>query len=147
MLGYGKGSKPGVVTDAKTDIDRELKRVCEDLIRLGAEAASAPLRDFLTKCTAYLAARPAGQTSSDLASQAFATPAKVQEAHDAFKAHAKGEFEGWCAKTRGYLMDEETVGVLVPPAQVRICYSSTGTVSEGDAYEAYSDEGGACWKR
>lgn len=125
MLGYGKGSnKPGVVTDAKTDIDRELKRVCEDLIRLGAEAASAPLRDFLNKCTAHLASRPPASTgavsgqASDLANQPFATPEKVKEAHDAFKAQAKGEFEQWCTKTRGYLMDEETVGVLVPPAQV-----------------------------
>ena len=133
MLGYGKGStKPGVITDAKTDIDRELKRVCEDLIRLCADAASAPLREFLGQCTAYLSTRPSGGAAgaSDLANQAFATPAKVKEAHDAFKAKAKGEFETWCEKTKGYLMDEETVGVLVPPAQVScfsVLFSLTGS--------------------
>ena len=38
--------------------------------------------------------------------------------HDEFKAKARGEVESWRERLMMYLQDEETVKVLVPPAQV-----------------------------
>lgn len=144
MLGYGRGSisrSSEFAPDAKTvssaacgcpsahaqDVDRELKRACEDLINLCTQSATAPLSSFLAQCTAYLSSRPA--TSADLSAQAFATPAKVNEVHDTFKADAKGKVDEWVATLRVYLQDEETVNVLVPPAQASII----------DAYRQFHD--------
>jgi hypothetical protein len=109
------------------DIDRELKRACEHLITHCARVSTLPLREFIDRCTAYLQSRPAhaqpaptGSGASDLASQPFATPSKVQEAHDLFRVHARERLEGWKSELRRYLGDEDTVGVLVPPAQVSL---------------------------
>jgi hypothetical protein len=98
----------------KQDIDRELKRACEDLITLCATNASKPLRTFLDQCSAYLS-KPG---STDLPSQSFATPEKIKEVHDSFKDSVRGELERWTSDLMRYLQDAETVRVLVPPAQV-----------------------------
>jgi len=98
----------------KQDIDRELKRACEDLITLCASNASKPLRSFLDQCSTYLS-KPG---SSDLPSQPFATPEKIKEVHDTFRNSVKGELERWTSDLMRYLQDAETVRVLVPPAQV-----------------------------
>lgn len=146
MLGYTRGSivrsvEQGV--DARTDVDRELKRACEDLISHCAKTATAPLRTLLDQCTAYLAshggaAAPTGTTGTDgaasrpeteLASQPFATPDKVRAAHDQFKSDAARALEAWKAELMLYLNDEDTVKVLIPPAQVSRAipsYNNTG---------------------
>lgn len=135
MLGYARGAlvKSGEnVPDAKAvsvtrvsvfnadspeDVDRELKRACEDLIQQCTTLSAQPIRQFMDKCTAYLSTRPSG-APSNLAEQAFATPDKVKEAHEAFKASSVAELQKWKSGLLLYLQDEETVKVLVPPAQV-----------------------------
>jgi hypothetical protein len=129
MLGYGRGSvvranehgldakivcQSRKIRSNKQDIDRELKRACEDLITLCATNASKPLRSFLDQCSTYLS-RPG---STDLPSQPFATPEKIKEVHDTFKNSVKGQLERWTSDLMKYLQDAETVRVLVPPAQV-----------------------------
>jgi len=98
----------------KQDIDRELKRACEDLITLCATNASKPLRTFLDQCSTYLS-KPG---ATDLPSQSFATSEKIKEVHDTFKDSVKGQLERWTSDLMRYLQDAETVRVLVPPAQV-----------------------------
>jgi hypothetical protein len=133
MLGYGRGSvvranehgldakivrlliRMKVQTDEQ-DIDRELKRACEDLITLCATNASKPLRTFLDQCSAYLS-KP---NSTDLPSQPFATPERIKQVHDTFRDSAKGELDSWTGDLMRYLQDGETVRVLVPPAQVSL---------------------------
>jgi hypothetical protein len=125
----------------RQDVDRELKRACEDLILHCTSSATLPLREFLDKCTAYLASKSSAQptrhsagsnpgattaststhasgASGDLATQSFATPEKVKEVHDEFKSGVKGRVEEWKNLVMVYLQDEETVRVLIPPAQV-----------------------------
>lgn len=139
ILGYARGSlvrsaDPSI--DARTDVDRELKRACEDLITHCCRQGTAPLRSFLDQCTAYLgssrpapnpsASAPASQaptstatiSTTDLANQSFATPQKVKEAHDAFKNGVLKALQTWQERLMLYLQDEETVRVLMPPAQV-----------------------------
>jgi len=85
------------------------------LINLCAQSACSPISTFLDHCTAYLSSRPS--SASDLSAQTFATPEKVKEVHDLFKATAKLRVNEWIDHLRIYLQDEETVRVLVPPAQ------------------------------
>jgi hypothetical protein len=124
MLGYSRGSIVRAnehTLDAKIDIDRELKRACEDLISLCATSAAQPLRTFLDQCSAHLSK---GANPPDLPSQPFATPEKIKQVHDQFKNSVKGEVDRWTGDLMKYLQDGETVRVLVPPAQVCVLSSS-----------------------
>ena len=98
------------------DVDRELKRVCEDLIAQCTSLATAPLRSFLDRCTSYLSSRPSNST--DLSAQEFAKSDKVLAVHADFKNVVIGVVEKWKANLMMYLQDEETVKVLVPPTHV-----------------------------
>lgn len=139
ILGYGRGSiatssvstpmgknKAIQGNDARSDIDRTLKLACEALIAQITNTAISPIKVYLDKCTAYLAKPPSNKpatANADLSSQPFATPQKVQEVHEEFKSKAFAALQEWVAELRRYLADEETVKVLVPPAQVRTRYS------------------------
>ncbi len=90
--------------------------MCEDLIAQCTARATAPLRMFLDRCTAYLSTRTTSAT--DLSAQDFATPAKVLAVHEDFKKSVVGHVDEWKARLMMYLQDEETVKVLVPPAYV-----------------------------
>ncbi|ORY35518.1 Sec34-like family-domain-containing protein [Naematelia encephala] len=120
MLGYTrvfKYSEP--LTDAKADVDRSLKAACENLISICTQAAMSPLQPFLDKAA----------NRSDLSSQDWAKPHKVMELHDQFKKGVRREVEQWEAKLMLYLQDQDTVKVLVPPAQNSIV----------DAYRHFHD--------
>ena len=130
MFGYSRGaiiSSGQVVDDAKSDIDRELKKACEELIKLCISRATAPLGAFLRECTAYLSSRPSNAT--DLSSQTFATPEKVAEIHAEFLKGVKGHVEDWTKELWTYLREGDTVNVLVGPAQLGIV----------DAYRQFHD--------
>lgn len=119
LLGYQRvTAQSNFVPDARTDIDRALKAACEDLISLVATRATSPLRAFLDKCTAYIAKSAASSSSAktDLSAQEFATSEKVKEVHEEFKSVCTTEVEEWKKELRMYLLDEDTVAVLIPPA-------------------------------
>lgn len=121
---------PRQTTDLVKDIDRELKRACENLISHCTRTSTQPLRIFLDQAGQYLNSRPPSAASSapaqgqganqtsDLPSQVFATPEKVKEVHDTFRSQVGGKVGEWKQELGRYLMDEDTVGVLVPPANV-----------------------------
>lgn len=118
LVGYGRGNARGeYASDAKADLDRELKRACEDLISQCTAAATAPLRVFIDRCTAHL-----GTNEKNLATQAWATPEAVTAVHDEFRKTAEAELSKWRKELMLYLQDEETVRVLVPPAQVGVVW-------------------------
>ncbi|WWD19057.1 hypothetical protein CI109_103515 [Kwoniella shandongensis] len=125
LLGYQRGSvvkASEFAPDARTDVDRALKIACEELISLVVARSTIPLRLFLDKCTSYLSksastnASAGGSKNADLSAQEFATPDKVRDVHEEFKKVVEKEVGIWKDDLRRYLMDEETVGVLVPPA-------------------------------
>lgn len=121
MVGAGGllGINPRRVTnvmDAKADVDRELKRVCEDLISQCAADATAPAKAFLDRCTLHLSSQTAGK-SGELASQPWATPDKVMEVHEAVKVACEKKVPEWIDSLKLYLQDEATVKVLIPPLQ------------------------------
>jgi hypothetical protein len=125
----------------RQDVDRELKRACEELINHCTRSATSSLRLYLEKCTAYLSSRPhhahsaipgsdanGAASVTDLAGQEFATPDKVKAVHEEFKRSVVKELEEWKVRVMVYLQDEETVRVLVPPAQVSDIYSRTPSI-------------------
>ena len=116
LLGYGRSSSVrDFAPDVKTDLDRELKRACEDLITQCTASATLPLRAFLDRCNAHLASG-----GKDLPAQEWATPAAVTAVHDEFRQFAESELKHWRAQLMLYLQDDETVRVLVTPAQSAI---------------------------
>lgn len=110
---YARPRSSGALT--LQDLDRELKRACEDLIERCTASATAPLRVFIDRCTSHLASN-----SSKLAEQDWAKPAAVGAVHDEFRVTAEAELLKWRRDLMLYLQDEETVRVLVPPAQMSI---------------------------
>jgi len=104
------------VTDAKADVDRELKRVCEDLIAQCAADATAPAKAFLDRCTLHLSSGRSG----DLATQPWATSDKVLEVQEAVKAATEKKVPEWIDNLKLYLQDEATVKVLIPPLQTTL---------------------------
>lgn len=117
LLGYGRAVRADLGSDAKADLDRELKRACEDLIGQCTAAATAPLRAFIDRCTAHLSR---GQTGADLAAQEWANPRAIIAVHDEFRRTAEEQLTEWKASLMLYLQDEETARVLLPPAQTAI---------------------------
>ncbi|ODN78720.1 hypothetical protein L202_04287 [Cryptococcus amylolentus CBS 6039] len=121
LLGYQRGSvarSAAYAPDARTNIDRSLKSACEDLISILSVRSTFPLQDFIGQCSTYLARAASSTTStkSDLSAQAFAKPEKVKEVHEEFKKISVKAVEDWKKELRLYLLDEETVAVLMPPA-------------------------------
>ena len=100
------------------DVDRTLKFACEGLIRICVDSSTLPLTKFLDKSTTYLSSRPGG--SAELSSQAFATPEQVMDVHRTFKDELNGKVTEWKERLLLYLQDEDTVNVLIPPAQVSL---------------------------
>ncbi|KAK6910494.1 hypothetical protein I203_104526 [Kwoniella mangroviensis CBS 8507] len=141
LLGYQRGSivKAEFAPDARTDVDRTLKIACEDLISLIVQKSTCPLKIFLDKCTLYLTKssssrgsishtllsgnQPGAGAISDLSGQEFSKPAQVKIIHEEFKVLLNQEFRGWKDELRRYLEDEDTVQVLIPPAQNAIVES------------------------
>lgn len=117
ILGYGARA-PRVEPDAKADLDAALKAACEVLIAHAVSAATAPLTQFMEKAEAYLAT--ASAEKSELGQQEWATPAAVETTTEEFRKSALEELERWTSQLRLYLQDEETVRVLLPPAQAGI---------------------------
>jgi hypothetical protein len=127
LLGYRSHTPRDFAPDVKTDLDRELKRACEDLIAQCTAAATAPLTSFLSQCTAFLSA--GAGAGRELPAQSWASPQAVADVHAAFRTVAEDELRKWRAQLMLYLQDEETVRVLVPPAQAAIV----------DAYRQFHD--------
>lgn len=121
LLGYGRGGAArDLAPDAKADLDRELKDACEDLIAQCTSKATQPLRAFLDRCSAHLSSRASGGGGGDLPAQEWASPQAVAAVHDEFRQTAEHAVQKWKRELMLYLQDEETVRVLIPPAQAAI---------------------------
>lgn len=116
ILGYG-GRAPRVEPDAKADLDAALKAACEVLISQAVGSATAPLTAFLEKAEAFLATHA---EKSELGQEEWAAPAAVESLTEEFRKGALAELERWTGQLRLYLQDEETVRVLLPPAQAGV---------------------------
>lgn len=117
ILGYG-GRAPRVEPDAKADLDAALKAACEVLIAQAVGGATAGLTEFLERAEGFLAAHH--DEKSELGKEEWATVAAVERLADEFRSSALQGLEAWTGQLRLYLQDEETVRVLLPPAQAGV---------------------------
>lgn len=117
ILGYARVPQR-MEPDAKADLDAALKAACETLISQCVSVPTAPITQFLEKAEAYLASH-AGEKSG-LESETWGSPSAVQTLADEFRKATTEELQRWQQQLRLYLQDEETVKILMPPAQAGV---------------------------
>jgi len=101
------------MTDAKLDLDADLKASCETLIRETSDRICSPLRTFLDRSMVFLS-NPAAK---DLPTQDWAGPDAVSRTATEFEDGAKSIMSEVFQKLTTYLDDERALDVLLPPIQ------------------------------
>ncbi|XJO73885.1 hypothetical protein BDV3_004794 [Batrachochytrium dendrobatidis] len=101
--------------DAKDILDKELRRVCEDLILETAKSAVEPVSSFMLKVAAFRLRNDARPASSRdyLRNQSFAQPNQIGVIHDAFKDTVQRRLTFTVSRIADYLGDKKTQGVLI----------------------------------
>lgn len=100
------------------EVDRELKRVCEEAIEYCRDQATGSLRAFTERAVRYVSAKRNSTSAPDLSSQAWATSETVKAIADRFEHECQQTVGTWISNLKLYLQDEATVRVLLPPLQV-----------------------------
>ncbi|RUS30631.1 hypothetical protein BC938DRAFT_479139 [Jimgerdemannia flammicorona] len=117
--------------DSKREVDKELKRVCEEFILETVKAAVEPVASFLLKVSAFRLRndlKPVNQKLL-LREQPFALQANVAEIADAFRESVRSRLTFAMARLSEYLSDRKTEIVLLKPMQNNIV----------DSYRAFYD--------
>ncbi|CAG8451846.1 10392_t:CDS:10 [Dentiscutata heterogama] len=133
---FGLASKgiPKVVEnriDSKQEVDKELKRICEEFIMDSHKAAIEPLSAFLMKVSTFRLRndlKPAHQQTL-LKDQTFAQPANIIEVYETFQDAVKSRLRYIINKMSEYIEDRNTENVLLKSIQNRII----------DTYQAFYD--------
>ena len=105
-------------SQTRQDLDAALKVSCEELIAHLSHTLTAPLRTFLDRCTAFLSSPFA--KAGDLVAQEWASPNEVLQLHANFRETVRTQTGPVVKRMRVFLVDDKTVGVLVPPLWVRL---------------------------
>ncbi|RHZ56100.1 hypothetical protein Glove_406g88 [Diversispora epigaea] len=134
LIGLASKGIPKVVEnriDSKQEVDKELKRICEDFIFDSSKAAIEPLSSFLVKVSAFRLRNDlkAVHYQTLLKNQKFAQPAKIIEVYDDFQETVKKRLRYIIPKMSEYLDDRKTESVLLKPMQKHII----------DTYQAFYD--------
>ncbi|GHJ89697.1 hypothetical protein NliqN6_6099 [Naganishia liquefaciens] len=116
----GKVTRPDELTTAKIEVDRELRRVCEEAIEYCRDQAVAGLKAFTDKATRHIASKRDNNPAADLASQPWATTEQLMSVINEFERTSQRTVTTWMSDLRLYLQDEATVQVLFPPLQAHI---------------------------
>ncbi|KAI7847278.1 Sec34-like family-domain-containing protein [Circinella umbellata] len=114
LIGLAQKGMPRVVEislDSRRDIDRELKRVCEDFIMDCVQGASEPLTNFMIKISTV---RPDSiETQKTLIKD-------VQDTADQFKESTSERIRFVLKKLREYVNDYKIENILMKPIQTNI---------------------------
>lgn len=102
------------------EVDRELKRVCEEAIELCRDRATESLRAFTDRAVRYVNAKRNNSSAPDLSIQTWATSETVKTIAERFEQECQQTVAKWISDLKLYLQDEATVRVLLPPLQVSI---------------------------
>jgi hypothetical protein len=98
------------VSDARGDVDRELKRVCEDVVLGESKGAVEGVGGWLLKVQAW---RGRSEGREVLTGQSFASGVNVLAVFKEFKSGVAGRFGVTVGKMARYLGDRKTEGILV----------------------------------
>ncbi|KAF9227177.1 Sec34-domain-containing protein [Gyrodon lividus] len=116
-LGMPRGHKS--ITDARHDIDQDLKRACQNLIMLCAKAPCDPLREWVDRVRAFSTSRGASPLTNEpglvppLTEQDWARQSAAEDLHAKFLESCERDLRAAVTKLRLYLENNRTVSVLV----------------------------------
>ncbi|KAI8137696.1 Sec34-like family-domain-containing protein [Fennellomyces sp. T-0311] len=123
LIGLAQRGMPRVVEislDSRRDIDRELKRVCEDFITDCARGAAEPLTNFMVKLRAIVYSQISTLRSAHIETRDQTLPKDVRDTAAQFKESA-GERIGFVLrKLREYVNDYKIEQILMKPIQTNI---------------------------
>ncbi|KIJ68059.1 hypothetical protein HYDPIDRAFT_107669 [Hydnomerulius pinastri MD-312] len=119
-LGMPRGHES--ITDARHDIDQDLKRACQTLISLCARPPCEPLREWVDRVRAFTTSRVSApplpnQTGPGptpvLTEQPWANQSAAEDLHNKFAEACERDLRASVTKLRLYLEDNRTVSVLL----------------------------------
>ncbi|KAH7923166.1 Sec34-domain-containing protein [Leucogyrophana mollusca] len=114
-LGMPRGHES--ITDARHDIDQDLKRACQDVISYCANPLCEPLRDWVDRIRARSSSHAAhplpDQQASPLTEQEWAQQPAAESLHRSFAEACERDLRSSVTRMRLYLEDDRTVSVLV----------------------------------
>ncbi|KAG9316781.1 Sec34-like family-domain-containing protein [Chiua virens] len=120
-LGMPRGYES--MTDARHEIDQDLKRACQNLISLCAKSPCEPLREWVDRVRAFNTSRTA-TPSADLlvpvpllTEQDWACQSAAEALHAKFIESCERDLRAAVTKLRLYLEDNRTVSVLLTHAR------------------------------
>ncbi|KIK99386.1 hypothetical protein PAXRUDRAFT_8909 [Paxillus rubicundulus Ve08.2h10] len=116
-LGMPRGHES--ITDARQDIDQDLKHACQNLISLCAKTPCEPLRDWVDRVRAFDNSRAVPPLTNQpgsvplLTEQDWARQSAAEDLHAKFVESCECDFRAAVTKLRLYLEDNRTVSVLL----------------------------------
>ncbi|GBB87592.1 hypothetical protein RclHR1_14060001 [Rhizophagus clarus] len=125
LLGLAQKGIPKIVEsriDSKQEVDKELKKICEEFITESVQDAIEPLSSFILKVSAFKIRsnlKPIHQQTL-LKNQNFAGPARIVEIYETFQNSVKVRLQFIIKKMLEYLEDRKTVNILLKPIQHQI---------------------------
>jgi len=123
LFDFAQSGIPRVVEisiDSRREIDRELKRICEDFIMECGQAATEPLSNFTTQVSAFQVANNSRTERLEITNQAFATPNAAYEVCESFREAANARLNFTMRRLSQYLDDSKMEAILLRPIQMNI---------------------------
>ncbi|KAF8134474.1 Sec34-like family-domain-containing protein [Boletus edulis] len=116
-LGMPRGYES--MTDARHEIDQDLKRACQHLISLCAKGPCEPLQEWVDRVRAFNTSRTVSPSTNPpgpvplLTEQDWARQSAAEELHAKFVESCERDLRAAMTKLRLYLEDNRTVSVLL----------------------------------
>ncbi|KAJ2965021.1 hypothetical protein NQZ79_g51 [Umbelopsis isabellina] len=123
LFDFAQSGIPRVVEisiDSRREIDRELKRICEDFILDSSQSATEPISNFITQVTAFQVANNMRTERLALSDQSFATPSSAYGAFEAFREAVNARLSFTMHRLGQYLDDAKMEAILLRPIQMNI---------------------------
>ncbi|CAO3664413.1 unnamed protein product [Umbelopsis vinacea] len=123
LFDFAQSGMPRVVEisiDSRREIDKELKRICEDFIMECGQSATEPLSNFITQISAFQVANNSRTERLKLSSQSFATSNAAYEVYEAFREAVNARLNFTMRRLSQYLDDRKMEAILLRPIQMNI---------------------------
>ncbi|KAH8549971.1 Sec34-like family-domain-containing protein [Umbelopsis sp. PMI_123] len=106
--------------DSRREIDRELKRICEDFIMECSQSSTEPLSNFITQVSAFQVANNSRGEKQRLSNQTFATPDSAYQVYESFREAVNARLTFTMRRLSQYLDDKKMEVILLRPIQMNI---------------------------
>ncbi|KAG9299881.1 hypothetical protein G9A89_005410 [Geosiphon pyriformis] len=128
LIGLAQKGMPKVVghrVDAKLEVDKKLKQICEEFILGNAKEAVESLSSFLLKVSAFRLRNDMKPThqQTPLKHQSFAQTVNILEVYKNFRSLVQSKLQFISSKLSQYLDDRKTETVLLRPLRNHIIES------------------------